>query len=80
MLYYLAGEYFVHLGPREYPGTLVNRSSGSPTIERTIGGANGDAGSGGNDDAGRRLVERGGKREPFHFEGFPDVGSVTPDF
>lgn len=87
VLYWLAGDFFVHLGPREYPGALSSRSSllnSSPTIERTVGeeaGANEEAVvGGGGEDTARRLVERRGTRDAFHFEGFPEVGSVRPDF
>lgn len=91
VLYSLAGDFFVHLGPRDYPGSQNGRSSSWGTtgaVERTVGsdsvimdgGVTGGVEEGGVDNAARRLVERRGNREAFHFEGFPEVGSVRPDF
>lgn len=75
-LYWLAGEYFVHLGPREYPGS-ASRSAG---IERQV-----DGGGGGGEAAAapRRTIGGSTARDAFSFEGFPDAGgnnAVPPDF
>lgn len=70
VLYWLVGPSFVHLGPRSYPG--------SPGVERRGGGTTeGDAGAEAPDPAPR--VIRGGTREAFTFEGFPDARTPRAD-
>lgn len=74
-LYWLAGEYFVHLGPREYPGS-ASRSAG---VERTVEGKGGGEAAA----APRRTIGSSTTRDAFSFEGFPDAGKsdvVPPDF
>lgn len=79
---WLAGAYFVHLGPREYPGSVSAR--GGSSIERTAAGEE-DGGAPGEAQAPpRRAMGGSATREAFRFEGFPDVAgkdaAVAPDF
>lgn len=76
-LYWLAGEYFVHLGPREFPGSSASRRS---AVERKVDGEG--AGSGTAPEKPRRTIGESTTREAFSFEGFPDAarGAVKPDF
>ncbi|CBJ31639.1 expressed unknown protein [Ectocarpus siliculosus] len=93
-LYWLAGAAFVHLGPREYPGSMSSRGGAStaPGIERIAAGEDGNGGAQQAPQTKRRAMGGSSTREAFQFEGFPDVGGsgggsggvgkgvVPPDF
>eukprot|EP00903_Cladosiphon_okamuranus_P013995 g13014.t2 len=82
----LSGAYFVHLGPREYPGSVSSRGAAGTSIERTAAGGNEDGVAPGSQQAPppRRAMRGSSTREAFRFEGFPDVAGkdavVAPDF
>lgn len=93
---WLAGAAFVHLGPREYPGSVSSRGGAgtAPGVERIVAGE--DESGGAQQQAPqtqRRALGGSSTREVFQFEGFPDVsgggsggssgsvkGVIPPDF
>lgn len=78
MLYWLAGDYFVHLGPRIYPGASPRSKGGveRPSLERSVDDGRQEEE---NDASGlRRGLGGSATRDPFHFEGFPDVSRNSP--
>lgn len=88
---WLAGAYFVHLGPREYPGSASSRGGAGPTssVERSAVAGGQDEDGGGTATTStpqappRRTMGGSSTREAFRFEGFPDVpgkDTVAPDF
>lgn len=79
VLYWLAGDYFVHFGPRIYPGASPRSKEGveRPSLERSVDDGQQEEE---NDTSGPRrgFGGRSATRDPFHFEGFPDVSSNSP--
>ncbi|CAB1117016.1 unnamed protein product [Ectocarpus sp. CCAP 1310/34] len=75
-LYWLAGAAFVHLGPREYPGSVSSRGSAgtAPGFERIVVGEDENGGAQQVPQTQGRAMGGSSTREAFQFEGFPDVG------
>lgn len=79
VLYWLAGDYFVHFGPRIYPGASPRSKGGveGAGLERSVDDGRQEEE---NEALGLRRVfgDRSATRDPFHFEGFPDVSRNSP--
>ncbi|CAM9326129.1 unnamed protein product [Ectocarpus sp. 4 AP-2014] len=78
-LYWLAGAAFVHLGPREYPGSVSSRGGAgtAPGFERIVAGEDENGGAQQAPQTQRRAMGGSSTREAFQFEGFPDVGGSS---